>query len=417
MNVSSNGEIFSRKERRSNISSIINTLDKVYNLDWNSSASKNECTAAIGFKWMLNQKKDAALGNGGLGRLASCFLDSMATLNLPAWGYGLRYRYGLFKQHIAKEGQEEIAEDWLDKFSPWEIPRHDVVFPVRFFGHVEILPDGSWKWVGGEVLKALAYDVPIPGYKTKKMQSAFVFGKQKLLLKISTYFNSMMVNMSQLPNFMLEPNRRRKASKTEAAVFPLQCIASVAVRAPHEAAAPARGAAAPVWPGHRGVQGRGRAAQVLAPQRHQGRRLPSNGTAAKVKAVLVVSLKPEYYDKLHSVYYTNATATGEVVTVYQPSHDQDQHSEAREHNERTLAACSSYCDRLVTTGFSTFGYVAHSLAGLRPWLLMLPDRTTQRAAVAWLVSRVEQDLDPVVHLPFTRHCEDVDSGGGLKLFD
>uniref|UniRef100_A0A0E0CAE3 Alpha-1,4 glucan phosphorylase n=1 Tax=Oryza meridionalis TaxID=40149 RepID=A0A0E0CAE3_9ORYZ len=116
---------------------------------------------------LVGQEKDAALGNGGLGRLASCFLDSMATLNLPAWGYGLRYRYGLFKQCITKEGQEEIAEDWLEKFSPWEIVRHDIVYPIRFFGHVEILPDGSRKWVGGEVLNALAYDVPIPGYKTK----------------------------------------------------------------------------------------------------------------------------------------------------------------------------------------------------------------------------------------------------------
>ncbi|XP_077238802.1 alpha-glucan phosphorylase 2 isoform X2 [Tasmannia lanceolata] len=116
---------------------------------------------------IAEQEKDAALGNGGLGRLASCFLDSMATLNLPAWGYGLRYRYGLFKQLITKEGQEEVAEDWLEKFSPWEVVRHDVVFPVRFFGHVEISDSGFRKWVGGEVLQALAYDVPIPGYKTK----------------------------------------------------------------------------------------------------------------------------------------------------------------------------------------------------------------------------------------------------------
>ncbi|XVF05388.1 hypothetical protein REPUB_Repub05bG0167700 [Reevesia pubescens] len=116
---------------------------------------------------IVQQEKDAALGNGGLGRLASCFLDSMATLNLPAWGYGLRYKYGLFKQRITKQGQEESAEDWLEKFSPWEVVRHDVVFPVRFFGRVELKPDGTRKWVEGEVVQALAYDVPIPGYKTK----------------------------------------------------------------------------------------------------------------------------------------------------------------------------------------------------------------------------------------------------------
>ncbi|XP_057772456.1 alpha-glucan phosphorylase, H isozyme [Salvia miltiorrhiza] len=120
---------------------------------------------------ITEQEKDAALGNGGLGRLASCFLDSMATLSLPAWGYGLRYRYGLFKQLMTKSGQEEIAEDWLEKFSPWEIPRHDVVFPIRFFGQVEVNPNGSRKWIGGEVIQAVAYDVPIPGYKTKNTNS------------------------------------------------------------------------------------------------------------------------------------------------------------------------------------------------------------------------------------------------------
>ncbi|CAA0842351.1 Alpha-glucan phosphorylase 2- cytosolic [Striga hermonthica] len=120
---------------------------------------------------IVEQEKDAALGNGGLGRLASCFLDSMATLNLPAWGYGLRYRYGLFKQIITKAGQEEIAEDWLEKFSPWEIVRHDIVYPIRFFGQVEVYPSGSRKWVGGEIIQAVAYDVPIPGYKTKNTNS------------------------------------------------------------------------------------------------------------------------------------------------------------------------------------------------------------------------------------------------------
>ena len=161
-----------------------------------------------------------------------------------------------------------------------------------------------------------------------------------------------------------------------------------------------------------------------------GARPPASGGAAKVKAVLVVSLKPEYYDKLHGVYYTNATATGEVVTVFQPSHDQDQHTEALAHNERALAEIFllSYSDRLVTTGFSTFGYAAHALAGLRPWLLLPPDRNTMRAEVACvrsasvepclhsppsLVCRAEQDLDPVAHVPFLRHCEDVDFG--LKL--
>ncbi|KAK1383999.1 Alpha-1,4 glucan phosphorylase [Heracleum sosnowskyi] len=99
---------------------------------------------------IVEQEKDAALGNGGLGRLASCFLDSMEKLSLPARGYGLRYRYGLFKQRITKAGQEETAEDWLEKFSPWEVIKHDVVFPVRFFGHVEVQPDGSRKWAGGE---------------------------------------------------------------------------------------------------------------------------------------------------------------------------------------------------------------------------------------------------------------------------
>ncbi|XP_011098718.1 alpha-1,4 glucan phosphorylase L-1 isozyme, chloroplastic/amyloplastic [Sesamum indicum] len=116
---------------------------------------------------VASQESDAALGNGGLGRLASCFLDSLATLNYPAWGYGLRYKYGLFKQQITKDGQEEVAENWLEIGNPWEIVRNDVSYPVKFYGKVVTGSDGKSRWVGGEDIMAVAYDVPIPGYKTK----------------------------------------------------------------------------------------------------------------------------------------------------------------------------------------------------------------------------------------------------------
>ncbi|GAV65707.1 Phosphorylase domain-containing protein [Cephalotus follicularis] len=116
---------------------------------------------------VAGQEPDAALGNGGLGRLASCFLDSLATLNYPAWGYGLRYKYGLFKQQITKDGQEEVAEDWLEMGNPWEIVRNDISYPVKFYGKVVSGSDGKTHWIGGEDIEAVAYDVPIPGYKTK----------------------------------------------------------------------------------------------------------------------------------------------------------------------------------------------------------------------------------------------------------
>ncbi|KAI3869209.1 hypothetical protein MKX03_021435 [Papaver bracteatum] len=116
---------------------------------------------------VARQEPDAALGNGGLGRLASCFLDSLATLNYPAWGYGLRYKYGLFKQNITTDGQEEVAEGWLEMGHPWEIIRNDVSYDVKFYGKIAIGSDGKNRWVGGETVKAFAYDVPIPGYKTK----------------------------------------------------------------------------------------------------------------------------------------------------------------------------------------------------------------------------------------------------------
>nr|ABF98975.1 glycogen/starch/alpha-glucan phosphorylases family protein, expressed [Oryza sativa Japonica Group] len=116
---------------------------------------------------VATQEPDAALGNGGLGRLASCFLDSLATLNYPAWGYGLRYKHGLFKANHTKDGQEEVAENWLEMGNPWEIVRTDVSYPVKFYGKVVEGTDGRMHWIGGENIKVVAHDIPIPGYKTK----------------------------------------------------------------------------------------------------------------------------------------------------------------------------------------------------------------------------------------------------------
>ncbi|KAF7890345.1 uncharacterized protein EAE97_010968 [Botrytis byssoidea] len=118
---------------------------------------------------IINQEHDAALGNGGLGRLAACFLDSLASLSYPAWGYGLRYRYGIFKQEIVDGYQVEVPDYWLD-FNPWEFPRHDIVVDIQFYGHVRKYQDeqgvSKTVWEGGEIVKAVAYDVPIPGYDT-----------------------------------------------------------------------------------------------------------------------------------------------------------------------------------------------------------------------------------------------------------
>jgi len=85
---------------------------------------------------VLEQEPDAALGNGGLGRLAACYLDSLATLAIPSMGYGIRYNYGIFKQQIVDGYQAEFPDYWLTYDNPWEIPRHDVKVDIRFGGWV-----------------------------------------------------------------------------------------------------------------------------------------------------------------------------------------------------------------------------------------------------------------------------------------
>jgi len=108
-------------------------------------------------------EEDAGLGNGGLGRLAACFLDSMATLGLAAYGYGIRYDYGIFTQGIREGWQIEEPDDWLKYGNPWEKARPEYTIPVHFYGRVEQTENGV-RWVDTQIVLAMPYDSPVPGY-------------------------------------------------------------------------------------------------------------------------------------------------------------------------------------------------------------------------------------------------------------
>ena len=102
-----------------------------------------------------------------LGRIAADSLDSLVTRNVPCWGYGLRYDYGVFRQELTPEGEQvEVPDYWLERGNPWEIERPDVSYKVRMYGKVTKDESGRPKWEGGEVLLATAYDMPITGYNT-----------------------------------------------------------------------------------------------------------------------------------------------------------------------------------------------------------------------------------------------------------
>ncbi len=116
---------------------------------------------------LSEMEPDAALGNGGLGRLAACFMESMATLEVAAYGYGIRYDHGLFRQAIKDGWQHEYPEDWLAFTNPWEFPRPEVAYAIGFGGSVESLHHSSVAqiWRPSEVVEAVAYDTPIPGWR------------------------------------------------------------------------------------------------------------------------------------------------------------------------------------------------------------------------------------------------------------
>lgn len=136
----------------------------------------SEAVSELGFRLedLLECERDAGLGNGGLGRLASCYMDSLSSTGIPAWGYGLRYQYGIFQQLLNERGQQlEVPDPWLDNSNPWEIPRLDTSVEVRFYGEAIRPSAGKSKgrWTGGQIVLAVAYDLPIPGFDTKNMNN------------------------------------------------------------------------------------------------------------------------------------------------------------------------------------------------------------------------------------------------------
>ncbi|XP_072125311.1 glycogen phosphorylase, liver form isoform X6 [Mobula birostris] len=133
------------------------------NLGIESSCDEAMYQMGLDIEELEEVENDAGLGNGGLGRLAACFLDSMATLGLAAYGYGIRYEYGIFNQKIKDGWQVEEPDHWLQLGNPWEKARPEYVIPIHFYGSVQHTRDGA-KWIDTEVVLAIPYDIPVPGY-------------------------------------------------------------------------------------------------------------------------------------------------------------------------------------------------------------------------------------------------------------
>ncbi|MFN1835641.1 glycogen/starch/alpha-glucan phosphorylase [Balneola sp. MJW-20] len=138
------------------------------NLDIRDTVAEALDELGMSYEDIRSAEWDAGLGNGGLGRLAACFLDSMATIGIPAVGYGIRYDYGIFYQDIQDGFQVEKPDLWLKYGNPWDIVRPKTQYPVHFYGHQEAHSDSKghiqYQWENTQTVQAVAYDTPIPGY-------------------------------------------------------------------------------------------------------------------------------------------------------------------------------------------------------------------------------------------------------------
>src|SRR5256714_1494661 len=161
---------------------------------------------------VLEQEVDAGLGNGGLGRLAACYLDSMATLDIPGYGYGIRYEFGMFDQDIKDGWQVEKPEEWLRLGNPWEISRPEYGVPVRFGGHVEEHTDDHGRlrvrWIGGEQVVGMPFDPPIAGYGCNPVNTLRLWRA-----RASSDFDLRYFNEGDYEKAVLDKNRSETISK------------------------------------------------------------------------------------------------------------------------------------------------------------------------------------------------------------
>jgi starch phosphorylase len=164
------------------------------------------------FEEVREIEPDAALGNGGLGRLAACFLDSMATLSLPGYGYGIRYEYGMFAQQVEHGYQVEQPDNWLRYGNPWEFSRPEVQFPVKFGGRVVEFIDeqgvSRFHWVDTDEVAAMAFDTPVPGYDTQTVNNMRLWSA-----KASRDFNLKLFNEGSYFKAVQEKNESENLSK------------------------------------------------------------------------------------------------------------------------------------------------------------------------------------------------------------
>jgi len=156
---------------------------------------------------LIDEENDPGLGNGGLGRLAACFLDSLATLGLPGRGYGIRYDYGMFKQNIIDGRQMESPDYWLEYGNPWEFERHKTRYTVRFGGRVQHEGKNS-RWLETEEIIAVAYDQIIPGYETDATNTLRLWSAQA-----SSEINLGKFNSGDHMGALSESNRARSISR------------------------------------------------------------------------------------------------------------------------------------------------------------------------------------------------------------